>query len=350
MPATLAAPVMVALFALPFLACDGKTRTPRADNEKSTTAPNKARTLRAPDKRKGFVPPNADQRLAAIGDLKTLPADLRKAFAPSDQFSPITAPASGEWLAEHDEEGQSYQDYVDSKPNRAKGKHSTIYLVPVGDLNKPGSPRAKMLVDYVARYYQMPVKMLPKIGLSRVSNYRRINNGSGKPQLLTGEILTLLKKKLPQDAYCLIAVTETDLYPQPSWNFVFGMASLSARVGVFSFARYHPSFHGGKKTSDAATKKKVLMRALKVMTHEIGHMFGIQHCTHYSCVMNGSNSMDESDGQPEHLCPVCLRKLHHAHAFGPAKRYTQLREFYDTAGLKEQSTWARQRIKTLAKP
>jgi archaemetzincin len=31
-----------------------------------------------------------------------------------------------------------------------------------------------------------------------------------------------------------------DLYPEPSWNFVFGQASLNERVGVYSFARYGP--------------------------------------------------------------------------------------------------------------
>lgn len=30
----------------------------------------------------------------------------------------------------------------------------------------------------------------------------------------------------------------SDIYPRPSWNYVFGLASLSEYVGVFSFARY----------------------------------------------------------------------------------------------------------------
>jgi len=29
-----------------------------------------------------------------------------------------------------------------------------------------------------------------------------------------------------------------DLYPDPSWNFVFGQTSLPGYVGVYSFARY----------------------------------------------------------------------------------------------------------------
>jgi len=37
----------------------------------------------------------------------------------------------------------------------------------------------------------------------------------------------------------------TDLYPRDSWNFVFGLASLRERIGVFSFARYEESFYTG---------------------------------------------------------------------------------------------------------
>jgi|GEM_PF-4325801 len=99
----------------------------------------------------------------------------------------------------------------------------------------------------------------------------------------------LLRQRLPKDAYCLIAVTETDL-------------------------------------------RRVLLRALEVMVHEIGHMFGIEHCTHYSCVMDGSNSMAESDSQPAHLCAVGLHELYDAHPFDPKKRYRQLAAFYRRIG------------------
>lgn len=57
------------------------------------------------------------------------------------------------------------------------------------------------------------------------------------------------------------------------------------------------------------------------MTHEIGHMFGIKHCQWLSCVMQGSNHMEESDRRPLDFCPVCLRKLQDAIGFDIAERY-----------------------------
>jgi len=65
-------------------------------------------------------------------------------------------------------------------------------------------------------------------------------------QLLTGDVLDLLKTRLPEDAFALLGVTMMDLYPDPNWNFVFGQASLRDRVGVYSFTRYAPQSSEGR--------------------------------------------------------------------------------------------------------
>jgi archaemetzincin len=51
-------------------------------------------------------------------------------------------------------------------------------------------------------------------------------------------------------------------------------ASLRERVGVYSFARYDPSFYGEYTTNRA---RLMLRRGCKVLAHERGHMFGIAH-------------------------------------------------------------------------
>jgi hypothetical protein len=61
-------------------------------------------------------------------------------------------------------------------------------------------------------------------------------------QLLTGEILNLLVRRLPEDAFALLGVTLIGLYPEPSWDFVFGQVSPGDRVGIYSFVRYDPRF------------------------------------------------------------------------------------------------------------
>ena len=133
-----------------------------------------------------------------------------------------------------------------------------------------------------------------------------------------------------------------DLYPEPSWNFVFGMASLRERVGVFSFARYDPAFYG--RQAGAAAAATMLRRSCKVLAHETGHMFGLRHCIHFQCGMNGSNHLAESDSRPIHLCPICLRKLQHAVGFDHVARYRALEAFYQRVGLKPEAAWVRRRL------
>ena len=105
---------------------------------------------------------------------------------------------------------------------------------------------------------------------------------------------------VPLDAYCMLTITMEDLYPGNSWNYVFGWAMYKARTGVFSFLRYDPKFLGRFSSVSEMTKEEtekaeqeLLFNACHVMVHETGHMFGITHCTHYECTMNGFNSKEE---------------------------------------------------------
>lgn len=58
-----------------------------------------------------------------------------------------------------------------------------------------------------------------------------------------------------------------DLYPNESWNFVFGQANPGAGVGVFSFARYDPLFYElhSVASKSACTSTLVLWRSCKVI-------------------------------------------------------------------------------------
>lgn len=78
---------------------------------------------------------------------------------------------------------------------------------------------------------------------------------------------------------------------------------------------------------------------MKVLTHETGHIFGLAYCIYFSCVMNGSNHLQESDRRPLHLCPVCLRKLQSSVGFDGAQRYEQLAQFDKQAGFEDEAEW-----------
>src|SRR5690606_34426241 len=125
----------------------------------------------------------------------------------------------------------------------------------------------------------------------------------------------------------MIAFTASDLWPGEGWNYVFGQASLSDRVGVWSIHRH------GDPDAGETEFRECLLRAMKVATHETGHMFSMQHCTKYECNMCGSNNRAESDRRPVEVCPECLAKLCWATDCDPAARFSKLAEFCKQQGL-----------------
>ena len=337
------------LLAIALLACGG--------------SPEPAVTLRVEDRAadeppvvgSGFHPPNEAVRTAAIGPRDQLEPGLRRAFDEAVGYVPIAPPGPDEWLANHDERGQTFEQYLRSGANLPDEQRDRIYVLPIGAFASEfvvgadgavlvPSPPLSQLEDFAERYFQMPVEVLPTVYVEDLQVTSR--NHFGRRQLLATDILRELSHRLPDDAYSLVAVTMEDLYPAESWNFVFGYASLNHRVGVYSFARYDPAFFGHER--GPKTRTLILRRGVKVMAHEIGHMFGIEHCTHYTCVMNGTNHLEESDKKPLHLCPVCLRKLHHAVGFEPAARYRELGQFYEEVGFGADETWIERRLEHLA--
>eukprot|EP01102_Stenamoeba_stenopodia_P013530 TRINITY_DN4402_c0_g1_i2.p1 TRINITY_DN4402_c0_g1~~TRINITY_DN4402_c0_g1_i2.p1 ORF type:complete len:212 (-),score=22.13 TRINITY_DN4402_c0_g1_i2:56-691(-) len=160
-------------------------------------------------------------------------------------------------------------------------------------------------------------------------------------QLLTTDVhllLTSIKNSLP-DARFVVGITMLDLYPDEKWNFVFGEASPKDGTGVYSFARY------------GEAEDELLLRSLKTLVHEILHLCGIEHCIYFSCCINGSNSLEESDLQPMHLCPIDLLKLYlYVGGFDLLQREEQIRSFYLEHcgyGLESETEWSSRLIDLL---
>lgn len=113
----------------------------------------------------------------------------------------------------------------------------------------------------------------------------------------------LLKRDDISSFFKVLGVTDVDLYV-PSLNFVFGEALLNGRVAIISLYRLKPEFYG--KRHD---EKLFLERALKEAVHEIGHTFGLTHCSNRKCVMYFSNSIYDTDYKTSDFCGKCKLKL-----------------------------------------
>ena len=281
----------------------GAAGEPLPPPEQPSAADQRARKDAAEDRER------AEQLAKLIEKLKPLTTKLGK-------------PGPSDWLANHPEKGQTFKEYLDSDPTRPTEARGAIYIQPLGEFTATQRKLVKLTGELMAVWFNVPTRFSEDLKLDVVpAAARRKNPYTQEEQLLTGHILDrVLKPKLPRDAAAYICFTATDLWPGEGWNFVFGQAS-DDRVGVWSLYRF------GDPDKSEADFRLVLLRTLKLATHESGHMFSMAHCTAYACNMCGSNTLSETDRHPLALCPECLAKICWAARADPVARYKKLAEF-----------------------
>lgn len=261
-------------------------------------------------------------------------------------FTKKLPPKPGDWLERFKERGQSFLAYQASSPLRPTEERKKIVLQPLGAFEPRDAKLMHTLREHLAIFFALPVEETKPLPLPKKGQRGRDEGGKRWTQHHTTVLLDdVLRQRVPADAIVYVGVLLEDLYPDPSWNFVFGQATLEERVGVHSLARFYPAFWGEKETPEG--QRRGLLRSVSVLAHETGHAFGLHHCTEYECVMNGSNSLDELDRQFHELCPVCLRKLAWNIGFDPMDRYGKLRDFYRREGLTELASWIERRMAQL---
>lgn len=249
----------------------------------------------------------------------------RGAVAP-DGFAFQDPPKPGEWLYHFKEAPQSLEEYRTSCANRRSKARSVFYLQPMGDAGDRHAKTLERMRAYAEAFFGLPARLLEPIPLFEEARH------PSRDQHNASMIITRLAERVPADALVYAGIADVDLFA-PGLRFVFGQGSLENRCGVYSLHRYD--------TPDPAL---FLRRALKLMSHEAGHILSIGHCLFYRCVMQGANTLKEDDGHPMHLCPVDLEKLRWNTGVDPRARYAALGDFYRAEGLETEAAWVSARL------
>lgn len=251
-----------------------------------------------------------------------------------------------DWLAEHPEEkGQTFVEYLNSHPVLPDEQRQTIYVQPLGDFTEPQRQIVALTTEYLSVFFHLPVKLNDPVPLTLVPKHARRASPleKGVEQIQTGFVRDeILKPRLPKDAAVMIAFTASDLFPGPGWNFLFGEASLTDRVGVWSIYRF------GNPDSIYGDFQLCLLRTLKLATHETGHIFSMPHCTKYECNMSGTNHLGETDSRGLDVCPECMAKICWGMKDDPLQRYQKLAEFCRINQLDKERQFFKAAIHALA--
>jgi archaemetzincin len=281
---------------------------------------------------------------AGLGDLGDVDPALRPAFTDAHGFDPLPPPAPRGWRALRPEPPQTVADFRAAAPNTRAAPRDRIALLPLGrfpfDVVPDGrfvatvrAPEPSAIAGLLAAYFATPVDVLPALPFPAALVPRRVRAGRG--QYDARALLGVVARRLPADAYAMLALVTVDLFVFADQDYAFGWSTLQQRLGAVGFSRLDPSVHGGAAPPEAT----LLRRGLHVAVHEVGHTFGLDHCQALRCAMNGVADVDELDATPLHLCPLCLRKLHLVTGLDPRARDAALQRAYAALGLADEARW-----------
>lgn len=166
-----------------------------------------------------------------------------------------------------------------------------IYVTWIGVREEP-MPLTSDIVTHVGREFDQPVSPWSADGRPDGAYDARRQQHSSRV------LLTWLIEHMPSPDAKVLGITDVDLFI-PILTFVFGEAQLGGRAAVVSTARL---------AADAAPPL-VRARLLKEAAHEVGHTFGLLHCTRTTCAMARSPSVAAVDAKSHGLCPDCRLRL-----------------------------------------
>ncbi len=122
---------------------------------------------------------------------------------------------------------------------------------------------------------------------------------AGRRQYSSTRILRWLVERKPEGAGKVIALTDVDLFI-PILTFVFGEAQLGGDAALVSTARL--------ATNGASWNGLLPSRVAKECVHELGHTFGLLHCSDPRCVMARSVTTANVDQKHLSLCRSCWNR------------------------------------------
>uniref|UniRef100_A0A7C6AAQ3 Archemetzincin n=1 Tax=candidate division WOR-3 bacterium TaxID=2052148 RepID=A0A7C6AAQ3_UNCW3 len=170
----------------------------------------------------------------------------------------------------------------------------SIYILPLGEIDWEILEAIK---NELTKVFAVPFKILATASNPVYAFEPR------RCQYYSTKILKEISQQLPSDGLKILGITEVDLCT-PVLTFVFGEAHLEGVAAVISLARLRQEFY-----QLPANKTILLNRAIKEAIHELGHTFGLVHCSDSQCVISFSPNVLSVDHKGHNFCPLCQEIL-----------------------------------------
>ena len=172
-----------------------------------------------------------------------------------------------------------------------------IALQPLGTCSAKEIEQAK---QGILALYNCEVKIAPTVALPQKAFYEP------RARYRADKLLDFLAVdvKLGFDCVKIVGLTQKDISFTKGeiydWG-IFGLGSLDGKTCVIS------TFRLGAGKADESRK---MQRLIKVINHEIGHTFGLEHCPVNACLMQDAQGMIKTvDGENGEFCEKCHKRL-----------------------------------------
>ena len=169
-----------------------------------------------------------------------------------------------------------------------------ISLKPIGSIDNHILEELKGRLN---RTFGCPVEIVPEI-----HNFDQAYDPRRKQYLASMLLSSLEASGIARDEKVL-GIVDVDIFTQ-GLKFIFGQADTISGVAIISLCRLRQEYYGSPPNQIL-----FLDRAAKEAVHELGHTFGLEHCSDTNCVMHFSNSLADTDWKRDAFCSQCRPKL-----------------------------------------
>ena len=170
-----------------------------------------------------------------------------------------------------------------------------VYVQPLGALLPAAD--SDLVRRALLAFYRINLEVLPSAALPRSAFYAK------RRRYRAEKLLDFLEARRPSDGKRILGLTGVDISttkpPYEDWG-ILGLATLDGGACVLSSFRCK---RGAKNAEHAR------FRLGKTAVHEIGHTFGLPHCTTYGCLMEDAQGKVATTDREYDLCPRCRQRL-----------------------------------------
>jgi len=169
-----------------------------------------------------------------------------------------------------------------------------IYIVPIAT---PAAHWLTPLEQTVAQCFGQPVKRMHcDIDLEKTYDPER-------RQYNSSQILLQLIQSAPADTLKILGVVSIDLFI-PILTYVFGEAQLGGVGALVSMHRLNNCLYG-LPDNDQLLRERLNKESI----HELGHTFGLLHCSTPGCVLSPSTYVEDIDQKSDRVCHECRTQI-----------------------------------------